>query len=223
MATECEHHHLPGWCKECNHTAAIAAKDAEIARLKAENERVTKQRDRLAWAFGIEVCRFEKAMSTGDDAARERARNELEVIGLRIVGGRIVEHRGDCQGVFASRRPLPPREGSNVMTESDRLIAETLRLDAEATSAPWEIPEGDLNGCIWAIGPIQGYDGDALDMSPGCANAALVSSYRTSAPRLARMLRVALEKLDEIKSDRDAWDTAEWALLECEKIAKGEA
>lgn len=35
--------------------------------------------------------------------------------------------------------------------------------------------------------------------------------------------KAADEMNDEQWSDRSAWDTAEWALWECERIAKGEA
>lgn len=141
-----------------------------------------------------------------------------------------------------------------MLTESDRIIAEVLRLDAEATKGPWETFNVDdpvfMNA--WGVAsdapetcdPYNRRIPDYGDIDPNrtvCLtllqdpraachrswkwdeNAELIASYRTSAPRLARMLRVALEKLDEIKSDRSAWDTAEWAILECEKIAKGEA
>ena len=43
-------------------------------------------------------------------------------------------------------------------------LAEMRVRHAAATAGIWEIPDGDLNGRIWAIGPIEGYDGNALDL-----------------------------------------------------------
>jgi hypothetical protein len=40
----------------------------------------------------------------------------------------------------------------------------------------WTIPPGDLNGRIWSIGPICGYDYDALELTRGSRVAAFVLS-----------------------------------------------
>jgi hypothetical protein len=60
------------------------------------------------------------------------------------------------------------------MTDTDRLAEIKARL-AAATPGPWEIPEGSLNGNAWAIGPIVGYDYDALGVTADDPNAMLVS------------------------------------------------
>lgn len=58
-----------------------------------------------------------------------------------------------------------------------------------ATPGPWEIPEGDLNGHIWAVGPIAGYEYDALEIS--YANAVFVSHSRADIPLLLAVARAA--------------------------------
>ena len=127
------------------------------------------------------------------------------------------------------------------MTESDRIIAEVLRLDAEATKGPWV----EWNDSVHA-GPVKSKTHGMLTGSQGrvcnChgddfgdddeegevfaeSNAELIASYRTSAPRLARMLRVALGTMAHMRfaCEEDEIEAYDEGLAEIEKIAKGEA
>jgi len=70
---------------ECEIEDVASAAKAEIARLKAENERVTKQRDRLAIAYSRLV--HETMLPDRPHAAR----STLMDFGLRIVGGQVEE------------------------------------------------------------------------------------------------------------------------------------
>ena len=127
-------------------------------------------------------------------------------------------------------------------TECERLIAETLRLDGEATKGPWTV---DTKSGMSFIDEIDGGQGrstvfDDDDGRNGTNNAALIASYRTSAPRLARMLQMQIElALYVARGVRPAWldvalasefsyrvdeeCVAEYVLAEIEKIAKGES
>jgi hypothetical protein len=58
-----------------------------------------------------------------------------------------------------------------------------------ATRGPWRIPDGDLNGRIWAIGPIAGYDYDALEVSD--EDAEFVGHARTDIPLLLAVATAA--------------------------------
>ena len=144
------------------------------------------------------------------------------------------------------------------MTESDRIIAEVLRLDAEATKGPWV----EWNDSVHA-GPVKSKTHGMLTGSQGrvcnChgddfgdddeegevfaeSNAELIASYRTSAPRLARMLKMHQELtngivngtqppwLDEAKKLKETRPyesleskAARYVLNKCDEIAKGEA
>jgi len=103
--------------------------------------------------------------------------------------------------------------------ETSRLIAETLRLDGEATVGPWNHIEGD--GSVWNDDDM----GRCVANTDHCANmnmdinAELIASYRTSAPRLARMLEVAVKAMTAITAHPDC----DVALTKIERIAKGEA
>ena len=110
------------------------------------------------------------------------------------------------------------------MTESERLIDETLRLDAEATKGPWTFNDRDepesfdapFGSTVCHFGARgRGWNGDDMGRSPDEQDANLIASYRSAAPRLARMLRVLLSQLRE--------DECTWARAEIERIAKGEA
>lgn len=103
-------------------------------------------------------------------------------------------------------------------TECERLIAETLRLDAEATKGPWNVKPMSFM--------IDNGDFDIADTCPTestpilaeCfGNARAIVGFRTSAPRLARMLQVAIDALTEI-DDRFSRET----ITEIERIAKEE-
>ena len=80
-------------------------------------------------------------------------------------------------------------------------IDELAALVDAATQGPWDIPEENLNGRIWAIGPVAGYDYSPLEMRHDSADVALVALYRTAAPKLARALMVAMEALRQIVDD----------------------
>lgn len=110
----------------------------------------------------------------------------------------------------------------------DELIAETLRLDAEATKGPWTYAGmiGDIDTPLRhfvtaANGKIvlesEGFNADYAGLDRPLKVAA---SYRTAAPRLARMLKVAMEGL---RSSLWCSDDADAALAEIEKIAREES
>ncbi len=52
------------------------------------------------------------------------------------------------------------------------------RLNA-STPGPWEISEHELNGRCCGVGPIQGYDGDALDLMPDDPDVKFIAHART--------------------------------------------
>lgn len=104
--------------------------------------------------------------------------------------------------------------------ESSRLIAETLRLDEIPRPGEWQHGEAGSANLV-------SFDGD--DISPVATvvceeNIDVIVHNRTSAPRLARMLKAALAALEPIDRNTsvnprgDAGD----ALAEIERIAKGE-
>ena len=88
------------------------------------------------------------------------------------------------------------------MTESERLIAETLRLDAEAEIAAKE----------WST--------KARTFSSFAPFEDRAANHIATAPRLARMLEVALLALNQLALDSIEADDA---LAEIEQIAKGES
>lgn len=85
------------------------------------------------------------------------------------------------------------------------MIAETLRLDAEATCSPWcFMPPGDGNGDTrrWSVG-------ESLEDDPPIAllvnwheeqNARLIAFYRTAAPTLARRLEAVTRELEAVRA-----------------------
>lgn len=104
----------------------------------------------------------------------------------------------------------------------DELIAETLRLDAEATSGPWVYTDhGDIERIesrtleVCDFGCPGGWSGDLKGNAPRGMDMELILSYRTAAPRLARMLRVAMNYIsgDETKH-------ADQCRAEIERIAE---
>ena len=100
----------------------------------------------------------------------------------------------------------------------DELIAETLRLDGEATKGPWNHIDGD--GSVWNADDM----GRCIANTDHCPNekmninAEAIAHNRTAAPLLARMLRVAMNYIsgDETKH-------ADQCRAEIERIAKGKA
>ena len=110
------------------------------------------------------------------------------------------------------------------MTETERLIEDVLRLDAEATKGPWMYAEekpsyrptirGIENKHVCDFGyNCTGWNGDMKGNEPEGEDLALVLAYRSSAPRLARMLRVAMLALSSDDCN----------VAEIERIAKEEA
>lgn len=137
--------------------------------------------------------------------------------------------------------------------ETSRLIAETLRLDAAATKGPWiasfdastrsahNYGVHDLNyDDIWNT-PEHPDDVDGTDYATA-EDAACIASYRTSAPRLARIAKMQAEYVEwaanPCHSTAPSWlavalvgaerqalplqHVARYVLAEIEKIARGE-
>jgi len=127
------------------------------------------------------------------------------------------------------------------MSETERLIDETLRLDAEATKGPWE--RHDMT-----VGQVaEDYFRSVARFTNGpfaqrTIDADLMASYRSSAPRLARMLKMHQElasgiangtqppwldeakKLEEIRPYESLESkAARYVINKCDEIAKGEA
>lgn len=94
--------------------------------------------------------------------------------------------------------------------ETSRLIAETLRLDGEATIGPWahDPPRftGDggrlheEHGVSVAYTPVASSSGPrgtvCIEAEKANVNAALIALYRTSAPRLARIAKMQSEYIE---------------------------
>lgn len=108
----------------------------------------------------------------------------------------------------------------------DELIAETLRLDAEATKGPWsyatwpKTSDGRQSPSIIADGGYGVLACDGPENGPHSRDAEAITVYRTAAPRLARMLRVAIECLVS-EEDNPHIGNAK-ALAEIERIAQEE-
>ena len=81
----------------------------------------------------------------------------------------------------------------------DELIAETLRLDGEATKGPWNHIDGD--GSVWNADDM----GRCIANTDHCPNekmninAEAIAHNRTAAPLLARMLRAAIAGLTVVR------------------------
>lgn len=78
---------------------------------------------------------------------------------------------------------------SEIMRNIDEVIEAVLELDAKATKGPWshakDIPNDEANETN---------------------NLALVEHYRTSAPKLAKALRVAMDLVNHCDDDSDTGD-----------------
>lgn len=133
-------------------------------------------------------------------------------------------------------------------SESSRLIAETLRLDGEATQGPWMHDDeahyivGDHGPQVANLDLGKGRSGTRIIDIRGWgvlvnafgpkeaeriqrANAAIVCHSRTSAPRLARMLQVAINAVvlaEKHLNQLRVGDKMTNALTEIERIAKEE-
>ena len=111
----------------------------------------------------------------------------------------------------------------------DELIAETLRLDAEATKGPWsyatwpKTSDGRQSPSIIADGGYGVLACDGPENGPHSRDAEAITVYRTAAPRLARMLRGAIDTMTAIKYVGGVDGTIERALAEIDRIAKEEA
>ena len=116
----------------------------------------------------------------------------------------------------------------------EELIAETLRLDAEATKGPWVYTDhGDIERIesrtleVCDFGCPGGWSGDLKGNAPRGMDMELILSYRTAAPRLARMLRAAIAGLTVVRdrigiTDQQDASCADATLAEIERIAKEE-
>lgn len=147
----------------------------------------------------------------------------------------------------------------SVASDLDALLKDVEALDKAATPGPWRFAKhgGAVPGseddhpvvefCEWArkgrkrvpAGDFGGIHIDEFRSVEGDDDATgeLVAHYRTAAPRLAAMLRVAVEALDDARSylmgranhetdyegDMDAQDRAKAAIARIEAMAKGEA
>ena len=119
----------------------------------------------------------------------------------------------------------------------DELIAETLRLDGEATKGPWRFVrpgrvESTTTGLSLAFcGPAGIYkNGSSVRTTEDqCEwNAITVAHNRTAAPLLARMLRAAIAGLTVVRdrigiTDQQDASRADATLAEIDRIAKEEA
>ncbi len=132
------------------------------------------------------------------------------------------------------------------MTNADRIISEVLELDEKATNGPWSVLheksvlfgpsdhiEGsyrrlwDLDWRCWAHAksgmeskcemPWVQFDPDEVNKK----DAALIAHYRSSAPKIAKALKVAIESLIEWDSMRTL-DEIESILVDENELGKGE-
>ena len=103
----------------------------------------------------------------------------------------------------------------------EELIAETLRLDGEATKGPWsyatwpKTSDGRQSPSIIADGGYGVLACDGPENGPHSRDAEAIAHNRTAAPLLARMLRVAMNYIsgDETKH-------ADQCRAEIERIAE---
>ena len=113
----------------------------------------------------------------------------------------------------------------------DELIAETLRLDAEATKGPWsyatwpKTSDGRQSPSIIADGGYGVLACDGPENGPHSRDAEAITVYRTAAPRLARMLRAAIAGLTVVRdrigiTDQQDASCADATLAEIERIAE---
>lgn len=85
------------------------------------------------------------------------------------------------------------------MTEEELSRIEALA--NAATPGPWEVSDSEpLNGCIWSVGPICGYDGDALGLRVGDPNADFVAAAREDVPKLIAEVRRQRAELERTKA-----------------------
>lgn len=105
------------------------------------------------------------------------------------------------------------------MTNAERIISEILELDKNAHKAPWQ----KITGGNWH--EIASADDDLvaqLNLWEGSNNdGELIAHYRSSAPKIARALRVAIESLIEWDSMRTL-DEIEAILGDENELGKGE-
>ena len=92
-------------------------------------------------------------------------------------------------------------------------VEEVLRLDREATPEPWSSDESDgcwrlhgtgiVPGCVQILKAPK-RDTPFAEYWPSSADAALITTYRSMAPLLARALVQARARLAEVEQERDA-------------------
>ena len=144
----------------------------------------------------------------------------------------------DFQRRHASRRCCGEARDCDdkLMTKAEELIREVLAIDEQATPGPWTVDDESwkevnditvygppLNGeptCVCGMGcPIAACD-DAEEAEISYKNGCAVAHYRTSAPKLARMLKIWKIALEELARSSDLPGLASAALLEAERIAE---
>ena len=109
----------------------------------------------------------------------------------------------------------------------DALLKEVEALDGVATPQPWE---GSIDlGCVGYTHPLGGKFTVLAPPNPysvvGKCDALLAARYRNAAPRLAAIVRVAVEalnSLDDPWGDAHPRNVASAALSRIEALAKGE-
>lgn len=91
-------------------------------------------------------------------------------------------------------------------------IARLRELEKKATPKPWMISQETINGKSMGVGPICGYDFNALNQEPKDPDLLLTSILRNSLPRLLAILEAALEVVEaarEIVDRANAHDAIE--------------
>ena len=141
------------------------------------------------------------------------------------------------------RRPMWPKSSSphrqkparrkERSDDPDELIAETLRLDAEATKGRGPMRRGiedqrratvTVDHRRWRLR--RNLFATAPENGPHSRDAEAITVYRTAAPRLARMLRAAIARLTVVRdrigiTDQQDASCADATLAEIERIAGG--
>lgn len=102
------------------------------------------------------------------------------------------------------------------MSKVEQLIKEVLELDRNATKGPWEV-EGKFDKMV-RTDILKYHKGYGIRASnPDCE---MIAHYRSSAPRLARALDIAMEFINYSTNGLDEW-TAKGVVEKIEKIVEG--
>lgn len=84
------------------------------------------------------------------------------------------------------------------MTLTQQDVAAMVKRAEAATPGPWPISDDTINGRIMSIGPICGYDFDALECRAGDPDAVFISHARDDLPALAAALESAMAALRDV-------------------------